>query len=127
MALTQIFPITAISGPVGGNDAATKRWPAGAEAIRFQLDDAQFTDPAKSIQIRMELSWNNKATWPNEDRQLWFGGAKARDGSPPSVTLGPFKQGDVIMNPTHVRFSAQPGPGSPTPVNVGLKAEITEE
>lgn len=125
--MTQIFPITAISGVVGGTPAATKRWPAGAEACRFVLDDAQFTDPAQSIEIRMQLSWDDKATWPSDDRQLWIGGAKARDGSPVSVTLGPFKRGDVIVNPTHVRFWAQPGPGSPTPVMVGLLAEITEE
>lgn len=125
MALTQIFPITAISGPVGGGAGATKRWPAGAEAIRFELDNAQFTNPAQSIEIRMQCSFNNKSTWPYEDRQTWFGNPAPR--SAPSVTLGPFKVGNAIVNPTHVRFSAQPGQGSPVPVNVGLKAEITEE
>lgn len=135
MALTQIFPITAISGPLGGGAGATKRWPAGVDAIRFVLDDAQFTDPAQSIEIRMDLSWDNKATWPSKDAQLWQGGAKAvaKDGttSPVSVLLGPFVRNvngvPTIVNPTHVRFWAQPGPGSTVPVNVGLLADVSPD
>ena len=129
MALTQLFPLTLISARVG---PVVKRWPLGAEKIRFQLDDSQFTDPALSVVILIQCSWNGQnGPWHWGDPNPWRGGDKARDGSAPSVILGPFKRagptpGSVIVdNPTHVRFFAQPGPGS-DPVAVGLLAEITE-
>lgn len=129
MPLTQIFPPTLISARVG---PAVKRWPVGAEAIRFVLDDALFTDPALSVTVLMQMSWDGKLTWPKQDLNTWRGGAKSRFGASPSVELGPYRfaaEGipeGVIVNPSHVRFFAEPGPGS-GPVTVGLLAEITEE
>lgn len=124
MALTQIFPPTEIDGRVG---PAVRRWPAGAEKIKFVLDDSQFTDPALSVTILMQCSWNNKQSWPFTDGpNTWQGGAKMRDGSSPSVTLGPFIKDGVAQNPTHVRFFAEPGPGS-GPVTVGLLAEVSPD
>jgi len=123
MALTRIFQPVLISGPVG---PVVKRWPNGAEAIKFQLDDSLFTDPARSVSIRIQCSWDGaNGPWRFTDDNTWNGGAKSRAGDSPSVILGPFRRGDVVINPTHVRFFAQPGPGS-EPVTVGLLAEITE-
>lgn len=131
MALTQIFAPTLISAQVG---PAFRRWPAGIDAVRFVLDDTQFTDPALSVQIIMDLSWDNKATWPYRDGpNTWVGGAKSRTGASPGVTLGPFMINDpnnpgtpIHNNPTHVRFFARPAPGS-GPVTVGLLAEVSPD
>jgi hypothetical protein len=127
MALTQIVARTTISTRVG---PVVKRWPAGAEVIRFVLDDALFTQSARRVNIVMQCSWNNKATWPFQDLTSWQGGIKAKDGSSPSVTLGPFQRtvdGQVVtVNPTHVRFYAEPAAGSAN-VTVGLLAEVSDD
>jgi hypothetical protein len=124
MALQQIFPIVLVNrlfGPIA------KKWPAGSPSIRFILDDALFTDPTTSVSIVMQCSWDGKSTWPYTDGpNTWQGGAKDRSGGSPSVTLGPFKFNEQIINPTHVRFTMEPGPGS-DPVQVGLIADVSDD
>lgn len=123
MALTQIFPPTEISSRVG---PVVRRWPSGSEAILLVLDDSLFTDPALSVTMMLQASWNNKASWTYTDVNTWQGGAKDRYGNPPSVLLGPFIKNGVVVNPTHVRLFAEPGPGS-GPVTVGLLADVSPD
>ena len=123
MALRQVFQRQTISGPVG---PVVKRWPVGIEAIQFQLDDLQFTNPALAVQIRLQCAWDGETgPWLFTDDTTWIGGAKSRSGASPSVTLGPFQRNAGIVNPTHVRFFAQPAAGS-GPVRIGLLAEFSD-
>ena len=121
MALTQIINRATFGQRVG---PVVKRWPAGAEEIRFELDDAQFA--SGKVTVLMQCSWNNKGAWPFSDMTTWQAGAKAKDGSSPSVILGPFVRDGQVQNPTHVRFFAEPAEGSGA-VTVGLKADVSED
>ena len=123
VALTQIFPPTLISAQIG---PVVKRWPLGADRIRFQLDDALFTNPALAVEILIQLSWDGQnGPWTYAFPVTWRGGAKSRSGDSPSVLLGRFVRNGVREAPSHVRFFARPADGS-APVTVGLLAEITE-
>lgn len=117
--MVQVFPITLIDRQI---TSQPKNWPAGQSTIKFVCNDAQFTDPNESVSIAMRVSWNGGATWPYvSDGHVWTGGVKSKDGSPLSVTLGPFLRNGVEQRPDKVQFQVAPISGTPS---IGLDAEV---
>lgn len=91
-----------------GVRSASRAIPAGATQIIWQLDDAQFTDPAESFTLLIEESFDGGATYRvAAGPLLYVGGVKSRDGSPPS---GMF---DVAPGSTHLQATLTPVSGTP--------------
>ena len=117
MATTEIFLREETSSK---RTSGVFAWPA-KDAIFFQIDDALFTSGTEEIIVTIELSWDGGNTFPVKDETRWVGGVKSAGGASPAVRLGPYRRGNQVQNPTHVRFSMEPGRGTPT---IGLVAEV---
>jgi hypothetical protein len=123
--MIQLFPITTIDSV---KTSAVKHWPQQNTSILFVLDDTEFTDPAESFTLTIQLSFApvGSPIWPPDQRGYEFsatiaGGAKSKDGSPWSARLGPFVKDGVARIPQEARFRAEPVTGTP---RVGLSADL---
>lgn len=87
----------------------------GVTQILYQLDDAQFTDPAESFRMTIEQSHDNQASWLPMSVSEFVGGTKDRAGNPPS--------GMVTVSPavTHLRITLTPLTGTP---RVGIIGDV---
>jgi hypothetical protein len=126
MALRQILPLTLIDRVM---TSPPRNWPNGP-AIYFELIDTAFTDPAETLKINLEVSWDGGVTWPYIDEVIWSGGnpPPRNGGAIYTVRLGPFMVGDgqggqTENRPTTARFRATPIAGTPT---VGVRAEVLD-
>lgn len=96
-------------------------WPA-EDRLKIQLLDSDFTDAATEIKVTVQASWDKGSTYRWSDTTIWQGGAKARDGASPSLTLGPFLGSDgKVNNPTTLKIHMEPNKGTPT---LGLKGNL---
>lgn len=106
-------------------DSGVQVWPANVEAFKLQLLDTQWNQAGTTVVLSTSYSWDGGVTWPYTDPNEWAQGAKARDGSAPSVAIGPFQKtvnGQVVTNnPTHARATFSAGVGTP---RCGLKAVV---
>ena len=94
-------------------------WPSGHEQIEIELDNSLFLSGALRVKVTIACSWDG-VTFPYVDETVFAGGTTARDGTPPSVTIGAFKVGSpeppgwVWNTPTHVRIGVEPLDGACT-------------
>ena len=92
-------------------------WPSGQEQIEIELDNSLFLSGALRVKVTIACSWDG-VTFPYADQTVFVGGTTARDGSQPSIWLGPFKVGSpeppgwVLNTPTHVRLGVEPLDGT---------------
>lgn len=121
MPTITIVPIQVLDAT--GVSSGTRQWPPTLDSFKLTLLDASFTSGA--VQLDIDFSWDGGATWPYHDTNQWTAGAKARDGSAPSVALGPYRKTvngvDTTVNPTHGRATIKAVSGSPD-VGVSLTA-----
>lgn len=96
-------------------------WPNNITALKLQLLDANWTQSGTTVVLDVKYSFDGGQTFPYQDLNEWSQGAKARDGSAPSVTIGPFTKDGVQQNPTHFDGTFRAGVGSP---RCGLKAVV---
>jgi hypothetical protein len=143
-----------VFAPLNINQVRTsgvKKWPASIEAIAFQINDSEWTQPNSSFSLYMRLSWQveqptgneplGSAVWSQDGVTPYIDGPntwtcsptgvppKDRGGNPVGVILGPFTEGvdeqgqPIYNNPRWVQFRAVPVSGV---ARVGLNADVED-
>lgn len=94
-------------------------WPKDSERLYVEIVEDLFVDG--DVKVLIECSFDGGGAYRLISTDTFEAGFRSRDGGPRYIVLGPFKTGEEIDNPTHVRIAMEPSKGIPI---CGLKSNV---